>query len=281
MKIEELDLYELLEIDITTSIADIKKAYRKKALQCHPDKNPDDPEAAKKFHFLSKVLGILTDDAARFAYDKVLKAKKEAALRHKEIDSKRRKLKEDLELREKRAGHAAKSADQLLKEEIERLRKEGSKAVEEEIEYVKRKLLEEQNLNYNTEDSAKYRIKIRWSANKSDETNGGYTQEMIYNFFAKYGDIQALVMSPKKKGSALIEFQDVKSAEMAVQLEIGLPGNPLKLEWIHGPPKTNRSSSSLIKESDFESVTLTKLKQAEERKRLIAQMMAEDETDTG
>lgn len=284
IKIEEMDLYELLEIDITSTVADIKKAYRKKALQCHPDKNPDDPNAGKKFHLLSKVLEILTDDAARSAYDKVLKGKKEAALRHKELDSKRRKLKEDLEFREKQAesrSKSNKSADQLLKEEIERLRKEGSKAVEEEIAYVTRKLLEEREDGSQEVDTTKYRIKVKWSASKHDETNGGYTQEMLYNFFSKYGDIQALVMSPKKKGSALIEFKNSKSAEMAVDLEIGLPTNPLKLEWVHGPPKSSRPASSLIKDSDFESVTLTKLRQAEERKRLIAQMMAEDDNDNG
>lgn len=64
---------------------------------------------------------------------------------------------------------------------------------------------------------------------------------------------------------------------MAVDLEVGLPENPLKLEWIDGPPKaSNFATSSLTKESDFESITLTKLRQAEERKRLIEQMMAED-----
>lgn len=64
---------------------------------------------------------------------------------------------------------------------------------------------------------------------------------------------------------------------MAVDFEVGLSANPLKLEWINGPPQKNHGRSSLIKDSDFESVTLTKLRQAEERKRLIAQMMAEDE----
>ena len=45
--------------------------YRKKALKCHPDKNPDDPNAANTFHVLSKALEILTDAPARAAYDKV------------------------------------------------------------------------------------------------------------------------------------------------------------------------------------------------------------------
>lgn len=125
-KIEELDLYEILGIESTCDVSDVKKAYRKKALQCHPDKNPDDPNAAKEFHQLTKILEVLTDEAARKAYDKVLGAKKQAAIRHRELDSKRRKLKEDLDSRERGEG---KSADQLLREEIERLRKEGSRQV--------------------------------------------------------------------------------------------------------------------------------------------------------
>ncbi|KAJ8950001.1 hypothetical protein NQ318_002412 [Aromia moschata] len=164
-KIEDLDFYEELEIDINSTIIDIKKAYRKKALQCHPDKNPNDANAGKKFHELSKILEILTDEAARAAYDKVLKGKKEAALRHKELDGKRRKLKEDLEARERQAfgkSFKQKSADQLLKEEIERLRKEGSKQVEEEVEYVKRKLREEQQQHLNTE---------YWDVNETSNKN--------------------------------------------------------------------------------------------------------------
>lgn len=43
----------------------IKKAYRKKALTCHPDKNPDNPRAAELFHELSRALEILTDTKAR------------------------------------------------------------------------------------------------------------------------------------------------------------------------------------------------------------------------
>lgn len=43
----------------------IKKAYRKKALKCHPDKNPDNPNATKLFLQLTKALELLLDDAAR------------------------------------------------------------------------------------------------------------------------------------------------------------------------------------------------------------------------
>lgn len=97
-------------IIITFSLSQIKKAYRKKALQCHPDKNPDNPDAAKLFHQLTKILEVLTDESARKAYDRVLRGKKEAALRHKELDGKRKKFKEDLEAREKHAASGVNAA---------------------------------------------------------------------------------------------------------------------------------------------------------------------------
>lgn len=279
LKIEEMDLYEILEIAPSSTSADIKKAYRKKALQCHPDKNPDDPEAAKKFHQLTKILEVLTDEAAKAAYDRVLKGKKEAVVRHQELDSKRRKLKEDLEARERfAAGIRPKSEAQQLREEIDRLRKEGSKQVDEEIQNVLRSLNEEKGRMQRQWDGANNRVKINWTASKKDETNGGYTQEMLHNFLSKYGDIQVLLVSSKKKGSALVEFKEQKAAEMAVDFERGLAANPLKLSWVNGPPKqaSSKVKSELIKETDFESVTLMNMRRAEERKKLIEQMMADD-----
>ena len=48
-------LYLILEIDKSADQDQIKKAYRKKALKLHPDKNPDDPEAENKFKEVNRV----------------------------------------------------------------------------------------------------------------------------------------------------------------------------------------------------------------------------------
>ena len=47
--------------EILVSLFQIKKSYRKKALKCHPDKNPDNPDAAREFDRLKKILEILLD----------------------------------------------------------------------------------------------------------------------------------------------------------------------------------------------------------------------------
>lgn len=115
---------------------------------------------------------------------------------------------------------------------------------------------------------------------KGDTTNGGYTEDTLRRFLLKYGDIEAFVISQKRLGSAIVEFRTQEGAEMAVAYEQGLPHNPLKLEWIGAAPRSQRntSGSTTITDNDFESLVLRQLRQAEERKRLIAQMQTEEDS---
>ncbi len=62
--------YELLEVDRGVSAADLKKAYRKKAMQFHPDRNPDNAAAEAKFKEVNEAYDILKDDQKRAAYDR-------------------------------------------------------------------------------------------------------------------------------------------------------------------------------------------------------------------
>ncbi len=63
------DYYKTLGVSRDATAEDIRKAYRKLALRYHPDKNPDNPEAEKKFKAASEAFEVLSDPAKRKAYD--------------------------------------------------------------------------------------------------------------------------------------------------------------------------------------------------------------------
>ena len=64
------DYYTLLGVERNASLDDIKKSYRKLAMKYHPDKNPGDKEAEKKFKQINEACAILKDDEKRAAYDR-------------------------------------------------------------------------------------------------------------------------------------------------------------------------------------------------------------------
>ena len=57
---EKRDYYEVLGVSKTATADEIKKAYRKKAIQYHPDKNPGDKEAEEKFKEAAEAFDVLS-----------------------------------------------------------------------------------------------------------------------------------------------------------------------------------------------------------------------------
>jgi len=66
---EKRDYYEILGIDRGTDEAGIKSAYRKKAMQYHPDRNPGNKEAEEKFKEATEAYEVLKDPQKRQVYD--------------------------------------------------------------------------------------------------------------------------------------------------------------------------------------------------------------------
>ncbi|XP_026154369.1 dnaJ homolog subfamily C member 17 [Mastacembelus armatus] len=298
----QMDLYGLLGIENTATTKEIKKAYRQKALTCHPDKNPDNPKAVELFHQLSQALEVLTDAAARAAYDKVCAAKKQAEERNRKLDDKRKKIKLDLEARERLAEAQSQEEVQItrtLEEEIARLREEGSRQLEEEQRLIREQIQRESeaqqqqigdhNQRSCSRSNVTPKLKMKWKCKKDDEMNGGYSQDILLRLLQKYGDVLNVIVSSKKRGSAVVEFATVRAAELAVKNESGLSGNPLKISWLEGQPdipapasqpgQFMSSQGSLTNERDYESVVMMRMRQAAERQRLIEQMQREDEEE--
>ena len=64
------DYYKILGVERNASEEDIRKAYRKLAMQYHPDRNPGDKAAEKKFKEINHAYDILKDEQKRAAYDR-------------------------------------------------------------------------------------------------------------------------------------------------------------------------------------------------------------------
>ncbi len=66
----QLDYYEVLEVTKTATDEEIKKSYRRLAMKYHPDRNPDNPEAEKKFKEAAEAYDVLRDPERRGRYDR-------------------------------------------------------------------------------------------------------------------------------------------------------------------------------------------------------------------
>ncbi len=64
------DYYEILGVNKDATKEDLKKAYRKLAMQFHPDRNPDNKDAEEKFKEAAEAYEVLSDDDKRARYDR-------------------------------------------------------------------------------------------------------------------------------------------------------------------------------------------------------------------
>ncbi|KAL1434998.1 hypothetical protein MTO96_001550 [Rhipicephalus appendiculatus] len=196
----QTNLYELLQVAVGADEKEIKSAYRKKACL-------NSATLAELFQQLSRALEVLTDPAARNAYDAVLKAREAAKIRHQGMDAKRRKLREELEAREApgQEAAAAATAQQRLEKEVERLRREGSRQLAEERELLQRQMKQQMQQRDEQPDDLT-RVKVRW---KQQPGLKGYTETSLRQRLSQYGTISCLVF---RNGSALVEFERPSAA---------------------------------------------------------------------
>lgn len=142
----------------------------------------------------------------------------------------------------------------------------------EEQEKIRLELAKEKE-QISTRGIVSARMKLSWKV--EPEGSDPYTQEKLHSVLQKYGNILALLISTKKKGSAIVEFANKKDADLAYAVERGMNGYPLTLSWIKGdqpsvaepprqPPPTSAAPMSM---ADFEARVLQSMREAQERKR--------------
>jgi molecular chaperone DnaJ len=68
--VTKVDFYEVLEVSRDADGQELKASYRKLAMQYHPDRNPDNPEAEERFKACSEAYQVLSDPEKRAAYDR-------------------------------------------------------------------------------------------------------------------------------------------------------------------------------------------------------------------
>ena len=85
-KVKDSEYYDLLQVATNATQSEIKKAYYKEARKVHPDKNPDDPEAADKFQKLGHAYQVLSNEESRKNYDKNGKSENTADEANQQID---------------------------------------------------------------------------------------------------------------------------------------------------------------------------------------------------
>ena len=68
------DYYETLEVSRDASSNELKKAFKKKAMKYHPDRNPDDKSAENKFKEVNEAYDVLKDSQLGFSYNHISNA---------------------------------------------------------------------------------------------------------------------------------------------------------------------------------------------------------------
>jgi DnaJ homolog subfamily C member 17 len=231
----EVDHYKVLglpsgEEGAKLTDEEIKKAYRSKALQVHPDKKRDDPDAQEKFQKLTSSYEILKDEKARKLFDDLLRVKREKQVRESHYESKRRKMVSELEKRE-RSAYDFESEDKprgeeerikkKLQEEIARIRamhaKNGSSAYSEVKNDNTGKRKESVGTAGRAELDKEKVLNVSW-----EKVGGDYSAERLREIFGKFGEVEDVVImsSKKKKGKAIVVMKN-KEAVVSVVSALG------------------------------------------------------------
>lgn len=215
---------------------EIKKAYKNKAIELHPDKRRDDPNAKDNFIELQNSYEVLKDEKARKLFDDLLRIKREKIQRLGQQDSKRRKMRSDLEERERSAFAADPNVKAQAEEEriYNQLQREIARiiATHSKTKAAATPPPSKKDSSAGAKaggdsglDKAKV-LKVSWEKIGED-----YSSQRLREIFGEFGSVEDVVIkSKKKKGSALVVMASKEAAVAATGIVLGDISNPLFVE---------------------------------------------------
>ncbi|CAH9146381.1 unnamed protein product [Cuscuta epithymum] len=251
---------------------EISKAYRSKALELHPDKRLDDPNAHANFQKLKTSYEILMDKKARKLFDDLFMVKHEKSKRQSHHDAKRRRMMADLDARERAASRARDDAARAREEE-ERI----SNKLKEELARIramqayKTCTLEKPCMGAVSIDKEKA-LKVSWEKG----CVVGYTAQQLMELFGEFGKVEDVVIkSSKSKGSAIVVMASKDAIESVCGVVLGDLSNPLlvvPLMPVNMPTDSSPFSCASSKLGPheyqaFEDSVLEKLRKAAQRQK--------------
>ncbi|PFH49567.1 hypothetical protein AMATHDRAFT_147404 [Amanita thiersii Skay4041] len=251
---DESNPYQVLDIKVEATDQEIRTAYRQRSLKVHPDRNPNNPDAARKFHELTQAYELLLDPLRRLALDAKLRIKLARAERFKAYDSKRKNLVEELEERERafKKARVDKQKEEVARwQETEKIKEEGRKLREQREQEMKARQVDiesasaAQATNDDNEPPALVRVKFTVKAHP-ELTTPSAIASLLSPFGPTDEDSIVLSLKPSKKGSAedkkpkygtaLVPFKQIGNAFAAVcasaRPERGLAG--IEVTWVGG-----------------------------------------------
>lgn len=297
--------YELLDVELETSEADIRKAYRSRSLKVHPDRNPNDPNAAKKFHQLNQAYELLLDPLRRLALDAKLRIQNARKQRFAGSDAKRKAMLEDLEERErllKKARMDRREEEVNKWTDTERVKEEGKKMMKEreqeirvrEEEAARARTLAEEDDMPPTIGALDTTVRLKYTlTNHPTLTTASSLKSLLSSFGAVDEALIFLSLKPPKKSpdkpakyaTAVVPFIKIGDAFAAVcasgreerrlkGIEVGWAGDkgkePEIIGWLKktgklGAEGTKPASKSASPTADGETGTKANISLSEKR----------------
>jgi DnaJ family protein C protein 17 len=197
------DYYQVLQVEPTATIQEIRKAYRTLSLKYHPDRAGDSQSAAEMFQLITKALDTLIDPAKKKVHDDFYQANVLRKRRNMEMDAKRQELKQKLEKGEMEAKKPKFGND------LDRLRDAGKQAMlareQQQRQSLAVKISKAQEIQAARKSVEECSVqdctlKVRWKKNAT------ISEKLIADFLKPY-TVVSINLSKSGKRSGFVIFK--------------------------------------------------------------------------